>query len=145
DRRAAGAVQAHHRRAHRAHLRQAPDQLARAACRLVQPAFIITNAGVTAANILPSYAAAGNEPVCVARSSVLFRRVAPCLCAESSLRSGLLTPFADRGGPMVQNNVVQNNTQEAADQDEQLDARLAELLRMMHREHLALQEVTPSS
>jgi hypothetical protein len=46
---------------------------------------------------------------------------------------------------MVQNNVVQNNTQEAADQDEQLDARLAELLRMMHREHLALQDVTPSS
>lgn len=36
--------------------------------------------------------------------------------------------------------MVQNST-EAVAEEEQLDARLAELLRTMHREHLATQEV----
>jgi hypothetical protein len=40
--------------------------------------------------------------------------------------------------------MVQNNP-EAAVKEEQLEARLAELLRMMHREHLAMQEVKPGS
>jgi hypothetical protein len=40
--------------------------------------------------------------------------------------------------------MVQNNP-ETAVKEEQLDARLAELLRMMHREHLAIQEVKPGS
>jgi hypothetical protein len=40
--------------------------------------------------------------------------------------------------------MVQNNPENAA-KEEQLEARLAELLRMMHREHLAMQEVKPGS
>lgn len=38
-----------------------------------------------------------------------------------------------------------NNTQEVAAQEEQLDARLAELLHLMHREHLANQETRSAS
>jgi hypothetical protein len=37
------------------------------------------------------------------------------------------------------------NSPEVAVQEEQLDARLAELLRMMHREHQDLKEVKPGS
>jgi hypothetical protein len=37
--------------------------------------------------------------------------------------------------------MVQNSTDVVNAQDEQLDARLAELLRIMHRKHLAVQEV----
>jgi hypothetical protein len=35
------------------------------------------------------------------------------------------------------------NSPEVIVQEEELDARLAELLRIMHREHLAVQEVQP--
>jgi hypothetical protein len=41
--------------------------------------------------------------------------------------------------------MVQNAQEVTAAQEEQLDARLAELLRIMHRKHLALQEVKPGS
>ncbi|HEY1623197.1 MAG TPA: hypothetical protein VGG16_05310 [Streptosporangiaceae bacterium] len=37
------------------------------------------------------------------------------------------------------------NSPEVVDREEQLDARLAELLRIMHRDHLDLQEVEPGS
>jgi|HubBroStandDraft_6_1064221.scaffolds.fasta_scaffold2966085_2 hypothetical protein len=50
---------------------------------------------------------------------------------------------------MVQNTVLQHavleNLQEVAVEEEQLDARLAELLHTMHRKHLAQQEVQPGS
>jgi hypothetical protein len=41
--------------------------------------------------------------------------------------------------------MVQNSPEAAAAQEEQLDARLAELLRIMRRKHLAVQEVQPGS
>ncbi len=38
-----------------------------------------------------------------------------------------------------------SDTQEVAAEEEQLDARLAELLHLMHREHLAIQEARSAS
>jgi hypothetical protein len=41
--------------------------------------------------------------------------------------------------------MVQNNPDTSVKEEDQLDARLAELLRIMRTQHLALQEVKPGS
>jgi hypothetical protein len=41
--------------------------------------------------------------------------------------------------------MVQDSTEVVTQEEQQLDARLAELLRTMHREHLSLQEAEPAS
>ena len=41
--------------------------------------------------------------------------------------------------------MVQNGTDVVGAPEEQLDARLVELLRIMHRKHQAVQEVQPAS